>query len=155
MSGCARSLDYLLEADLDELGGESATEVALHIRDCARCRAVAQKILDSTARLDMALTTRPGEFDVDALLERARSPESGPKTATISPLRQRWHRIANVALAAAVVGLLVLGDRDEPLPGTEFAPSPTAQLPIVEPSTGQNVAVIKTDDPDITVLWFF
>ena len=155
MSGCTRSLDYLLEAELDELDGGSDTEVGRHVRDCERCRAVAQKVLDGTARLDAALATVPDGFDVDVVLGRARSPESGPPRTTISPLRRRWQRIATVALAASIVGLLVLGDRDEALPGAPFVPRVTAQLPIVEPSAGQNVAVIQTDNPDITVLWFF
>ena len=155
MSGCTRSLDYLLEAELDELDGASDTEVGRHIRDCERCRAVAQKVLDSTTRLDAALATVPDGFDLDAVLGRAGSPESGPRAATISPIRRRWQQIASVALAASIVGLLVLGDRDEPLPGASFAPRLSTQLPIVEPSTGQNVAVITTDNPDITVLWFF
>lgn len=155
MSDCTRSLDDLLEADLDELRGESATEVGRHIRDCGQCRAVALRILDSTARLDVALATRPDGFDVNAVLARARSPESAPQAATITALSNRWQRIASAALAAAIVGLLVLGDRDEALPGTAFVPSLTAELPIVEPSAGQNVVVIKTDNPDITVLWFY
>jgi hypothetical protein len=155
MSDCTRSLDDLLEADLDELRGESVTEVGRHIRDCGQCRSVAQRILDSTARLDAALATRPGGFDVNAVLARARSPKSTPQAATITPLRSRWQRIASVALAASIVGLLVLGDRDQPLPGTAFVPSLRAELPIVEPSVGQNVVVIKTDNPDITVLWFY
>ena len=155
MSDCTRSLDYLLEADLDELGGQSATDVGRHIRDCGRCRAMAQRVLDSTARLDAALATVPDGFDVDSVLVRAKSPESRSQAATISPIRPRWQRIASVALAASIVGLLVLGDRDEPLPGTAFAPRLTAQLPIVDPSSVQNVAVIETENPDITVLWFF
>ena len=155
MNSCTRSLDYLLEAELDELDGSADTEVGRHVGDCERCRVVAQKVLDRTARLDSALATVPHRFDVDALLRRARSAEPGPRAATISPLRRRWQRFATVALAASIVGLLILGDQDAPLPDSTLAPSVAARLPIVEAPATQNVAVISTDNPDITVLWFF
>lgn len=155
MSDCTRSLDDLFEADLEDLRGTSDTETGRHVRDCMRCRVLAQRVLESTARLDTALATMPGGFDVNAVLARAKEPEATPQAATISPIRRHWQRIATVALAASIVGLLVLGDRDEALPGIAFTPGLTAELPIVEPSIGQNVAVIKTDNPDITVLWFY
>ena len=155
MSGCNRSLDYLLEAELGELEGRADTAIGQHVRDCERCRQKAQKVLDSIASLDAALATVPDGFDANAVLKRARSPETGVRAATLSPLRHRWRHFAAVALAASIVGLLVLGNRDEALPGTALPPRVSAGLPIVEPSSGQNVVVINTDNPDITVLWFF
>ena len=155
MNDCARSLDYLLEAELGELDAASDTEIGRHIRDCERCRRAAQKMLDGTARLDAALATVPDGFDVDAVLKRARSPESGPRSSTATALHSQWKRFATLALAASIVGLLVLRNWDEALPGPALVPRVTAELPIVEPSSGQSVAVINTDNPDITVLWFF
>jgi len=107
------------------------------------------------ASLDAALSTASDGLDVDALLRRANAPESKHRTATVTPIRRRWQRIATAALAASIVGLVVLSDRDEALPGAPYAPRSTLQVPIVEAPAGQNVAVIATDNPDITVLWFY
>ena len=49
---------------------------------------------------------------------------------------------------------LVLSERDVPMPGVEVAPRTEVDA-IVEAPAGRNVAVIQTDDPDITVIWFF
>ena len=155
MSDCARALEYLLDAEPDELSGRSDTEVGRHVRECDRCRAASQKVLDSTARLDAALAVVPDDFDFAAILRRAKSPESKRHTATVGPIRRRWGGIATVALAASIVGLLVLSDRDDPLPGTAVTARVTVQLPIVDAAADQDVAVIETDNPDITVLWFF
>jgi anti-sigma factor RsiW len=112
MSGCTRSLDYLLEAELGELSGDHDTEIGRHVRECECCQRVAHRMLDSTARLDAALSAVPDGFDVDALVERATFPEVGAKTATVTPLRRRRRHFAAAALAASIMGLLVLNDWD-------------------------------------------
>jgi hypothetical protein len=58
---CASMLDRMLEADLGELAGESTSPVAAHLRECARCRAVARRIVRDTGALGAGLARRaPG-----------------------------------------------------------------------------------------------
>jgi len=106
-------------------------------------------------RLDAALVQAP-KLDVTALLARARiaAPRELPR-----PGRPRvpLGRIAVLAAAAALAGVLVLGDSEPPLPvGADLpSPRPAAPPPLVEPAADQNVAVIPTRNPDITIVWIF
>ena len=161
MSECTRPLEPLLEADPDELRGVGESKTAEHVRSCARCAAAAERVLRHNAALDAALAQSPDAPDVDALLRRARlqidEPMRGPRDTTPDGARarawRRWRRWAPVAAAAALAALLLIGDREPELIGTPGAPR-TAVAPLVE-SPDQNVAVIQTDNPDITVLWFY
>ena len=68
------------------------------------------------------------------------------------PVVGRW-RWVGLAAAAAVAGLLLVARGGDPP-----APLPVAQaqaLPTVEEASTGGVAIIETDNPDITVLWFF
>lgn len=61
-------------------------------------------------------------------------------------------------LAAAVLAGLLLVTRREPVPPGVVLVPPVRSDPtpyVVEAPAGRSVAVIATDDPDITVLWFF
>jgi hypothetical protein len=53
-----------------------------------------------------------------------------------------------------VAALLLLPGRPLP-PSFEPPAGRQASLPTVENTSGQRVAVMQTDNPDITVLWFF
>lgn len=69
----------------------------------------------------------------------------------ILPLRN-WRRWAGMAAAAAVAGLFFLNpDTPTPTPLPRVAQTP----PLVEDAPNQNVAVLETANPEITVLWFF
>jgi len=154
MSECRRPLDYLLEVDLDVLSGEAEDDLARHVRECPRCAAEARRVVQTMSRLDQALAAVPQPLDVDAVLARARSSNGAHSESKVIPMR-RWRPLAAVALAASIVGLIVLGNRDQALPGAPFNPQFAAQYPTIEAPADQNVAVIQTDNPDITVLWFF
>ena len=54
-----------------------------------------------------------------------------------------------MALGSGFKRLFRLGD-----PMREIA-QPAALPPLVEEAPGRDVAILETDDPDITVLWFF
>ena len=153
MSACTRSLEFLLESDVDELRGTADTEAGTHVRSCARCRGAARRILASNELLGAALGAVPGDLDVDAVLARARlTVESGPGPEL--PARRPWRRWAALAAAASIGSLMLLGERDPAPPGVPLAPL-SAELPTVDAPADQNVTVIQTDNPDITVLWFF
>jgi hypothetical protein len=59
-----------------------------------------------------------------------------------------------VAAAAAVGALLLLPGRSVP-PGPELPMVSASRPPTVEAMTGQRVAVMETENPEITLLWFF
>ena len=48
---CEMMRERLLEAELDELAGQGNSPVAAHVRECARCRAVAEQLLGDTRQL--------------------------------------------------------------------------------------------------------
>jgi hypothetical protein len=90
-------LDQLLEADLDVLEGTGDSDVAHHVRDCARCQAIARQIVGDTRSLAVAVAdTRT----VTTIL---------PITAAPSVARRRSHsRLAIVAGVAAALGGMVV-----------------------------------------------
>jgi predicted anti-sigma-YlaC factor YlaD len=146
MMDCAGVRPLLLEAEPEDLAGVGSSHVAAHVRTCGACGAVAARILDETARLDGFLARAPAAPDVDALVTRAQRRE---KKVIPFPTWKRW---SAVAAAAAVAGLLFLR-RDVPLQA--FDRHTFDEAPLVEAAPDQNVAVLATANPDITVLWFF
>jgi len=56
---CRETIEWLLEAEPDELAGRGEGEAAEHVRSCARCRAVAERLLDAQALLAAELTAPP------------------------------------------------------------------------------------------------
>ena len=61
---------------------------------------------------------------------------------------------ALIPLAAAAVAVLFLA-REPDLPGTEFSPSGSFSGLEVEAPEGQSVAILRTNNPDISVVWIF
>lgn len=104
---CDEILPLLLDAEADELTGNSVTPIARHVRECNRCRAVAGRLRRETGALASVL---------------ARAEVNRP---VVRPWRVRVIRWAAPGLAAAAAALLMLA-RDVP-PGNEQ----TAAVPIV------------------------
>ena len=153
MTACTRSFDTLLEADVEELSGVAETEVGVHVRGCARCAAAARAILEGNDALDDVLGSVP-PFDALALIARARV-EALPKVEKRGRrFSRRWRGGAALAAAASIAALLVLPERDMPMPGVELTPR-TAIYSLVEAPADRSIAVIQTDNPDITILWFY
>lgn len=93
----------------------------------------------------------PDVADVPEAREVPRAPGAPSRRAA----RRRWVWAPVAAAAAAVAVLFLTRASRRPLPNplpTLVAVQPT---PLVEPTTRGTVAVFRTDDPDITVLWFF
>jgi hypothetical protein len=157
MTACASVRRLMLEAETDELRGIGSNAVAAHIRDCPSCARLATRILEETAALDDYLTAEAGADAVDVVLRRA-GIASSPSAVAPSRSRPAWARpSAWVALATAASVTLLLIIRERPP-----APAPTAVAlavegasPLVQSSSERTVAVMQTDNPDITVLWFF
>lgn len=152
--------------------------LARHLVRCARCRDVAHAILASNRRMHDVFAHAP-ELDVDALLARAtlrsipgvdtvRTHESethgvpvpdGPEqwTTKANPvsLIRRWRLWAPFAVAASLVGVLIAHEIARPMgeiAGRTPVMAPHADF---EVPAGRNLAVLQTDNPTITVLWFF
>ena len=146
---CELALDRMLEADPEELAAESNTELGMHITGCDRCRAVAEEILAGQQMLGDAVHALEAEGKVDAVVHGVR--------ATARARRRR--RVVSAALlplaAAAALVLLVTGDsgrmhRTATIVQADLPSRPTVTLP-----SATNAMVLKTDNPKITVVWFY
>jgi hypothetical protein len=96
---CAAMLDQILEADLELLTGAGDSDVARHVRECARCRAIALQIVHDTRLLGVAVahvrvTTRSASVTASPAL-------------TLRPSRRR---IAIRAALAAALCVVVAGE---------------------------------------------
>lgn len=157
MSTCENVRRLILEAEPDELRGIGSGRVAAHVRDCSSCGHLAARILEETAALDAYLTAEADPSTVEEVLRRA-GIASPHWTGTRSRPRDWWgRRSAWIALAAAASAAALLLARGR-VPTT--APVPVALAvaelpPLVQSSSDRTVAVMQTDNPDITVLWFF
>ncbi len=148
---CRRVRDALLEADLSELRLEGESPLVLHLRGCPRCRAAAERILTAEEELAGALARSVPHPDADAVLAGART-RRGARRWT-GALRARWPAL--LPLAAAAVLVLLLLAREGPPPPAVAVLEETAPGIQLEVSSGRPVAVIETEDADITVVWIF
>ncbi len=146
MLDCAAARALLLEAEPAELESASDSELATHLAGCARCRAVARVIVAAERELGRALASAtPRE-----------STQEAARTAARRASRRRWAWRAAPLAAAAVLAGVLLGRREDirqaaPPPGL----SPAGSTIAVEAPAGRNVAVFRTANPDIVVIWFF
>ena len=166
---CETALERILEASLEELSGAGDTPLASHLEGCARCRALADEVLEGQAALAGVLVTLEPRTDVDAVL-------SGKARARERSARRRWTWALPLAAAAAVAGLLLaeIGPDGGPV---VTSPSETAQAPRRRPLSGhalagppgrtsplpaparvaaapqRTVTLIATSNPRISVVW--
>jgi len=146
---CAAARTLLLEADPAELRGEGDSPLAVHLRGCAGCRARADAIL-------------AGEAELDAALRMLATPSADPKVVPLR-LRRAWTgRIAPAAaslaaLAAAVAAMMLA--RPHPVPrgatSEQIARLMFPAPPVARAKAGRSVAVLKTSDPGVTVVWVY
>jgi predicted anti-sigma-YlaC factor YlaD len=68
---CNEVLELMLEADAEELEGRGAGAVAQHVRECARCRAVAQAIVSDSQLLAVSVR-RSAPVDLTTFAARTR-----------------------------------------------------------------------------------
>jgi len=146
---CAAARDLLLEADPTELRGEGDSPLAVHLRACAGCRARADAILAAEAELDAALRILA-------------TPSTDPKVVPLRPRRAWTGRIVPAAaslaaLAAAVVAMML--PRPHPVPrgatSEQIARLMFPAPPVARAEAGRSVAVLKTSDPGVTVVWVY
>ena len=95
---CSAILDQILDADLDVLDGSADSDVARHLRACARCQKVARQILSDTRSLAVAVA------DVRATIELV---PAAAAPALVRPRRRSSVRIAVAAGLAATLCVVV------------------------------------------------
>jgi hypothetical protein len=155
---CDEARALLLEAEPEELKGTGGSPLSLHLSACPRCAAAAARVLEATRELDAHLATASHGSGVDAVLARLADAGTLGGEGLHGRPQRRWGPAVwgSLALAAAAAGLVFV--TRTPAPMHEGTPRTTASappLPLVEASNAATVAVIQTDNPDITVLWFF
>lgn len=153
---CRRPVADLLRADVDELSGSGSSELAGHIRGCECCGALARSILSRYKALD---------HEMDAALQlnaprivalgRARTDGVGQRSWWRLPMPPTWAAATATAASIAAALALVLPEPQGPRLEPVWQPRATAASTPVVIAPHHNVAVIQTDDPDITVFWFY
>lgn len=147
---CDTASELLLEADPAELAGRGESELAMHIRGCARCRATTASILSAQDRLAAALDELGPRTEVGEALRLLRA----RRQAAVR--RERAWRWGPVAAAAVIALAMVL----ESLPagrltGEGAVAAPVAAEPLVEAATSASVMVFETGDRSVKVIWFY
>ena len=155
MMECVSMREWILEVDPEELDQDATGEHAEHLAECAECRALADEILGAEAALRGMLDSVEPAVDVEAALNRAR------EAHRVTRRRRRWQ--VAVPLAAAGLGGLILFDRPPPVSVGGFDPATVAAAsalgltgarPLVRAESHERVAVLPTENPNITVIWF-
>lgn len=164
---CEGAASLILEADLDELRGAGDGGLARHLRACASCRRKALSIVTAEARLSDALDERASMAGVEDMLGRVRRELAGEgaRRAPATPIapRPRWKVAVPLAAAATVAALLLWsarpgpdgGSPDEPLAGSVRAPHATPVEAGIRVEADRRFALMKTDRPTISVVWFY
>lgn len=149
---CELALERMLDADPEELEGRGDVELVVHIQGCGRCQAVAAELLAGHEMLAAQIHSVDADRGVERVLPAVR------RAAIQRVRRRRLIRFAIPAAAAAVLALLVTRD---PVPSMPLG-NPPAQLagsapeqPTVRLAPNTNALVLETNNPKITVVWFY
>ncbi len=158
MMRCEIARDRILEADPAELTNEVTGDLAEHLETCSACQALAERVLESERALAGAIAAVEPGLDVDAALSRV---PSGRGWGSV----RGWRR-AGLALplaAAAVAALVMLKPLGNPGQAVAFDPSSPVVAralgwdrppPVVRSTSHATIAILPTENPDITIIWF-
>lgn len=149
---CDRAFELLLEADPAELAPSGEGELSEHLRECGRCREVAERLLEGQAALGRALDRMGARSGAHGALVRA-----GRMASRRSRRAKAWGWSVPLAAAAVLAGLLIArGPGFEESMRSTVEPSPVVRMePLVEAPVGQNVMVFETSDRSAKVIWFY
>lgn len=149
---CPDMRERLLEADPAELRGEGDSRVAHHVAGCAACTAAALHILTSQQQIADALS------ELSALAAQVVPPAPAEPVRSARDTRRSLLRAMPPLAAAAVLVLFLFQQRTvDELPRLEPVPEPTAyalNTPVVNATDASDVAIMRTSNPNITVVWF-
>ena len=136
---CKESVRAMLSVERAELRGEGDSALAVHVRSCPACARRAA-LLESTSSLLATTIT-------------AHSPGRKRERQFSAPKRLRRRiGLSLLPLAAAAVAVLLVR-RDSGGPAATGAKHATASVLSVEVTRGQTATVIKTRDPNVTIVW--
>lgn len=152
---CEMARELMLEADLADLSPAGTSDLARHLRDCAACGARAERIVANTRSLAVSVRAMRPSVDLGEAQERAAA-----AAGAIRARQRMWRRarlVTPLALAAGIGALLLLDGRHSGPETPAVPPAPFAALSAfdVETPAGANVAVFRTDNPQIVVIWYF
>ena len=149
---CELALERMLDADPEALGGLGDVELVGHIQGCERCQAVAAELLAGHEALAAKLHSVDVGRGVERVLPAVR------RAASRRVRRRRLIRFALPTTAAAALALLATRARAPSMP----LGNPPAQLagratehPTVRLAPNTNALVLETNNPKITVVWFY
>lgn len=208
---CTQMLERLIEADPDALAGHGTSAVATHVRECARCRAVAEQLLVETRMLASVIDRgavvrriRPAPvilaIAAAAAVAFVMLPHQSGSPAIAAPSQAPVAAAAPTAVAPVVVSPAlreatpVTGERARRASRSTTGPATSRTAPAVAssqarqarvatpyptatpvtiapmqvtqseltheqvavtPPPGKRVAVMRTGDPTITVVWVY
>jgi hypothetical protein len=152
---CDATLELMLEADLEALAGRGRSPVAMHVRECGRCRSIAAQLLADTRVLAAAITTREAEL----LGEPWAGAGAGSKAMRQPPRARRgkYLMIGSLAAAAALALVVVRRGADERLRSSEVvrravtepirvAATPPTRVSVADRAASRS-AVTPEDEP--------
>jgi len=135
---CGDARDALLEADANELRSTgTTTPLGAHLAGCSACRSLASAVIVDTSRLGAMLQSRS-------------------RTHHRVARRRGMALLATLPVAAAVIFVVSRrGDHGDveavdPLSTLRTAAAPHVSLTV---APGQRATVLKTADPNVTVIW--
>jgi hypothetical protein len=154
---CIEAREALLEADIEELRDGTSEPLAAHLASCAECTHAAQTIIAEMDVLRAALDTLGGTADAALSTSHTESPVVIPIARARS--RRRTSFIAAAAgLACMAIGAVALQREIARRAGDSYPlhlPQAAATAgPAVNAAGGGAVAVIRTSNPKITVVWY-
>jgi anti-sigma factor RsiW len=141
---CQEARELLLVADSAELVPAEGSPLGVHLRECAECRGRAATIQATEAALRERLATA---------LPRRGVQEARRRSAGRAVRARRLRLFVPLAAAAGIVAVVLGWPRALP-PGPGVMPAPRAPFSVTAPP-GRSVAVVRTDNPDVVVFWFF
>ena len=149
---CELALARMLDADPEELEGRGDSELVVHIQGCSRCQAEPAELLAGHEMLDAQIHSVDADRGVERVLPAVRR-------AAIQRVRSR--RLMRFALPAAAAAVLALLATRDPVPSTPLVDPPTRlagrppEHPTVRLAPNTNALVLETNNPKITVVWFY
>jgi hypothetical protein len=148
---CADAVEQILEADPVDLCGDGDSLLAQHLRGCTKCQALAQVVIDEEGILAVQMAEVVSSTDPDEILDRSLGPSSARRIP--GHFKRAGFALLPLAAAAGIASLFLAGE--PPLPGSSYAPPTRTPDLGLEVPEGRNAALLRTNNPDITVLWFF
>ena len=137
---CTDALRAMLVADREVLRGEGDSRLARHVRRCDACRGAAAALEAETAVLARRVIARG---DVLPSVARGATRKMGWRAAIL----------ATLPVAATIVAVVVLRRGTDRQPVARSIQRRAPATVSVDVAPGQTAAVIKTSNPNVTIVW--